>query len=579
MATRIIICDPDIYGHGLDMRTAFINAYILAGGDEETIKADIEFYPSNAYVELYNEIINGSYPDCEMILYSYAGIAGYVNYAKTLYRDYGILTCMPLGSNLFAELPAFGTYGASGTTPDPRVIITIGAGDEELKNNTAWGNGIEFWDWDITQTDPPSSDQSSYSNGTIAGKLMYIKDYWTAQGEERDWWDVRWVARKTADRTESNRSADSTITSVTWCRYNGFGRINVANALTGYTTPLKADPYLLSNTISSIAIQTITVAHSTTYANLLLALPTTAVATLDDGYVVTIGITAYGRLEKRVGFSYVNGGALTDEEYWATKTTDAETWRYETATFSLPSGVSNPGPFGTPITAIITITKLEEEEPAPDPTTAVGTAVIVNGKIMGVTITNQGSGYTSTPTVGFVTTSGQAEVLAIAYPNALTYASTSITGLPVKYYNAVALYAAIQYKIREASEILKSTLASIDFEQSIPPIAPSAPSYSFTPVNYTDASYSDASYTSAIYTAALISTIAETTIGSAEVAPTYTISTMSLLPALSDLTISVSPPAEPSAITYTDAVEGTTDPLIVFTDAVPEFVQPVSTVD
>jgi hypothetical protein len=570
---RIIICDPDIYGHGLDMRTAFINAYILAGGDEETIKADIEFYPSNAYVELYNEIINGSYPDCEMILYSYSGIAGYVNYAKTLYRDYGILTCMPLGSNLFAELPAFGTYGASGTTPDPRVIVTVGAGDEELKNNTAWGNGIEFWDWDITQTDPPSSDQSSYSNGTIAGKLMYIKDYWTAQGEERDWWDVRWVARKTADRTEPNRSADSTITTVTWCRYNGFGRINVADALTGYTTP-PDDPYLLGGNIVTMGQLTISVAHTTTHADLLLLLATSSTATLDDGDTVTVAVNAYTSIYKFSGGAWSSPFGQTNEEFWNTRTTEAELWKYE-ATLILPTGVTNT----SNVKLVTLISKLVSTAPAPSPSAAAGTAVIVNGKIMGVTITNQGSGYTSTPTVGFVTTSGQAEALAIAYPNSLTYSSTSITGLPVKYYNAVALYAAIQYKIREASEILKSTLASIDFEQSIPPIAPSAPSYSFTPVNYTDASYSDASYTSAIYTAALISTIAETTIENAEVAPTYAISTMSLLPALSDLTISVSPPEEPSAITYTDAVEGTTDPLIVFTDAVPEFVQPVSTVD
>lgn len=211
-------------------------------------------------------------------------------------------------------------------------------------------------------------------------------------------------------------------------------------------------------------------------------------------------------------------------------------------------------------------------------TRATATPTIVNGVITACVIVNAGS-YTSNPGSTVTVAPGtQAVAHAIAYPS-VAYSDTDITGFPPKYYNAVALYAAIQYKIREASELLKSTLAGISFEQSIPPIAPSAPSYSFTPVAYTDASYSDASYTSAIYTAALISTIAETTIGSAEVAPAYTISTMSMLPPLSDLTISVSPPTEPSAITYTPASGGSTSALIVFTDTVPEFVQPVSTVD
>ena len=577
MATRIIICDPDPTGHGLDMRTAFINAYVLAGGDEETIKADTAFFVGGSYGTLYDEIINGSYPDCEIILYSYAGVAWYVEYAKTLYRDYGILTCMPLGSNLFAELPVFGTYGGSGTTPDPRVIVTVGAGDEELQNYTAWGNGIEFWDWDLSQTDPSSSDQSSYSNGTIAGKLMYIKDYWTAQGEERDWWDVRWVARKTAGRTEANRSADSTITTVTWCRYNGFGRINVANALTGYATP-PDDPYLLEGNIVSVVSPTVTVVHTSDYEDIVF--PTTTTALLDSGDTVTLIYTSKSSINLRTQETppLWSGGPVppqTFSQFWdANKTIEEQLFRVLNL-FVLPTGVTNTDS----LVSYVYITKLAEDEPAPAPEDATGTAVIVNGKIMAVTMTSEGSGYTSTPTVGFVTTSGQAEALTIAYPNALTYASTSITGLPVKYYNAVALYAAIQYKIREASEILKSTLASINFEQSIPPIAPSAPSYTFTPVAYTDASYSDASYTSAIYTAALISTIAETTIGSAEVAPTYAMSVVTLSPAIADLIISVSAPVEPSAITYTDAEDGTTSALLSFTDAIPEFVQPVSTVD
>ena len=119
-----------------------------------------------------------------------------------------------LGSNTYEELAQPNIFY--------RNLVTAGAGDSELKNNTGYGNGLSFWDLDLADTH--SADESSYSNGRIAGKLSLIKD-----ALDCTWWECIWRARKTADRTETNRPINTF-----WHKYNGFGKVNTTKAINYY---------------------------------------------------------------------------------------------------------------------------------------------------------------------------------------------------------------------------------------------------------------------------------------------------------------------------------------------------------
>ena len=57
-------------------------------------------------------------------------------------------------------------------------------------------------------------------------------------GRDCGFWEARYCARITADRNEPNRPANTI-----WHNLNGFGKINVANAI-AYNGSIPADPYL-----------------------------------------------------------------------------------------------------------------------------------------------------------------------------------------------------------------------------------------------------------------------------------------------------------------------------------------------
>jgi len=171
---------------------------------------------ANNIIKLFSTVF---FSDClaaapiEAIIHSYAGVQSYINFATSIYPR--IQMFFPLGgtNNVFQQVNIF-------QEQEPPVIITSGAGDEELRNNTSYGNGLEFWDWDLIQTEQPSSDQSSFSNGIILGKLLRIKDTLNCS-----WPEARYRARMTADRNEPNRETSP------WDLHNGYGRINVQAAI------------------------------------------------------------------------------------------------------------------------------------------------------------------------------------------------------------------------------------------------------------------------------------------------------------------------------------------------------------
>lgn len=232
MPTRILIADSDS-GHAATVVSAISSGY---GSD---ISSQIEILTSWAAAKsraLTDENII-------MIVRSYTGVASLVTDAEELYPR--VLTVCPLGSNDFEELSLFANN-------EPPVIVTTGAGDTENRNNTAFGKGLEFWGDDLTDAVP--GDLSSFSNGHIAGQLLYIYD----ELETPDWWTVRFRARFTALREESNR------TGFPWDLRNGYGKIDKEAAALYLGMEPTSDPYLAETPsiseaacISGVSIETL----------------------------------------------------------------------------------------------------------------------------------------------------------------------------------------------------------------------------------------------------------------------------------------------------------------------------------
>jgi len=154
----------------------------------------------------------------KLIIKSYTGLYSHIPLATQYYPD--VLMFMPLGSNQNIEL----------TNPNTlSVIVSCGAG-LTTQNQTGYGNGLEFWDVD---TYGSASAESSYTNPIVAAKLLAIKE-----ARNCGWFEARYCARFTADRTEITHPSDEY-----WNKNNGFGKINVTNAI-AYNGTIPNDPFL-----------------------------------------------------------------------------------------------------------------------------------------------------------------------------------------------------------------------------------------------------------------------------------------------------------------------------------------------
>lgn len=200
MANRVLISDIDA-DHAADVETAISTGY---GSD---ISADIAIRLNEGYSsDVTYAIANGF----EAIVRSVSAPTGSdISRAVSAYAS-DLLTFFPLGSNSDIEL----AY-----PPSLLVIVTSGAGDTE--NQTAYGNGLEFWDVE----DIDEGFQSSFSNGVVAGKMLKIKD-----GRASTWWDARYAARETAGN------------SGTWDKNDGYGKIDVTAAV-AFAGAVPTDPY------------------------------------------------------------------------------------------------------------------------------------------------------------------------------------------------------------------------------------------------------------------------------------------------------------------------------------------------
>ena len=102
-------------------------------------------------------------------------------------------------------------------------------------------------------------------------------------------------------------------------------------------------------------------------------------------------------------------------------------------------------------------------------------------------------------------------VVAMAYPT-VAYSDSTITAFPIDLDEGVVLYACIQGRLRQMSDLTITTLGGLSISTIAKPIAPSSPSFTYTDVSYTDASYTSAEYTPAVYVNALIDTITSTSV-------------------------------------------------------------------
>lgn len=204
MSARIVIADtnPDHAGYVKDAISLGYGSDI--SGQIEIHAADLG--PSIAYAQSIGAVA---------LVHSYVGIEYHVAEAHMAYP--AIECFMPLGSNEHVELDALQSVP---------VIVSCGAG--QTQNDTAYGDGLEFWD--------NPDFVSSNANGTVCGKLLKIKDVLGCS-----WWESRYRARMTA----SNAGV--------WDKYNGYGQINLAAAL-AFAGEIPPDPYMIIGRDMSVSI-------------------------------------------------------------------------------------------------------------------------------------------------------------------------------------------------------------------------------------------------------------------------------------------------------------------------------------
>ena len=235
---RVIVNDIPGTAHADGVRAAILAGYNCS--EDKSKYPDVDISQDVVVMNgSFDDIVNYAKTDEKVVAIarSTSGIRNFVNSAQTIYP--GVQSFIPMGSNAYVELKIF-------TDPAPPVIVTCGCGDDEDRNNTAWGNGLEFWDTDWLWVG--GSDASSFANGWVCGKILRIYDeLLKVYGEEEaTWWWARSLARETAYRIESNRPKDEEGNPVKWHIMNGYGRIALDRALDNITIfKPEEDPYLI----------------------------------------------------------------------------------------------------------------------------------------------------------------------------------------------------------------------------------------------------------------------------------------------------------------------------------------------
>ena len=231
--TKIVVCElSSDLNHAVSVAQAFGVGY---GIDNSGTKSDytINGVTFNTSLNIYNfineriiftpETINLP----EAIEFAYENIIRVVVCSDTIYTGNNnptyypqVQLITPIGSNSHIEL-SFNPNTESNT------ITTGSSTTDSTLNGTAYGKALTFFD--------TYDGESSFSNGYIGGKILYIKEQRsTNAGIDLPFWDARYAAMQTADYNPSFPAHDLN---------NGWGKINVAAAI-AYAGTVPADPYL-----------------------------------------------------------------------------------------------------------------------------------------------------------------------------------------------------------------------------------------------------------------------------------------------------------------------------------------------
>ena len=204
MSTHIIISDTVLTGHPENVRTGILDEYPELGQSAISIQ-DSGF----ATDILYAQSVGAS-----AIVRSISDLNSCIDIAQSQYKN-GIQSFFAFLSNTHSEQAV--------PTSIPN-IVTVGAGI--TANETAYGNGLEFWDEDLDLVEP---ELSSFANGRVAGKLLKIKDTLGCS-----WWEARYRARMTASENG------------VWSLNNGYGKIDTTKAI-AFAGAIIVDPYYDNN--------------------------------------------------------------------------------------------------------------------------------------------------------------------------------------------------------------------------------------------------------------------------------------------------------------------------------------------
>ena len=201
---------------------------VVQGYQEESLRVSV--VTENRWSSIENMILNNG---VEAVVRPYAGFnQNDVIRAQKFYPE--TLFFHALHNNEFKQMFTFKDW-------HPPCVCVFGAGD--IMNNTCYGNGLEFWDYDFV-FDPNDPDQASFSMGFGCGRLLRLRDELKLKyNKDISWWTTRFIMRRTCVRDEPNRTGDDI-----WCLYNGYGRPVWQQALrysNRYMHQIPQDPYII----------------------------------------------------------------------------------------------------------------------------------------------------------------------------------------------------------------------------------------------------------------------------------------------------------------------------------------------
>lgn len=187
---KVVILDIES-NHANNVKQAFLNTHTTFDANKIEIR--------------YENLNDTDLTDVAMVIQSTKGIAFQQQVAYNRLPQNGSILLMPLGDNDNIELDIL--------TDFPAAAIATGSTADGVNNSTAFGTGLEFIDIDESVAD--ATEQSSYSNATVAAKLMQIYE----GSANVTWEQVRQAARQTASYSDS------------YTTNNGFGVIDVNAAI------------------------------------------------------------------------------------------------------------------------------------------------------------------------------------------------------------------------------------------------------------------------------------------------------------------------------------------------------------